>query len=81
MNNLSDGFRESGHLIEKLRKLWESLDISEVNTVWTWGDKRPPPISKYFSEIFSPSHINLTNNNHKKNLNRSSAPRKSRNLS
>ena len=34
-----------------------SLDISDVDTVWTWGDKLPPPISKYFkyqilSEIF-----------------------------
>ena len=27
------------------------------------GDKRPPqPTSKYFSEIFSQSHIKLTNN-------------------
>ena len=23
----------------------------------------PPPISKYFNEIFSPSHIKLTNDN------------------
>ena len=27
-----------------------------------------PPISKYFSEIFSPSHINLTHNNPKKDF-------------
>ena len=26
------------------------------------GDKRPPPESKYLSEIFSSSHIKLTNN-------------------
>ena len=45
-----------------------SLDISDVDTVWTWGDKRPPPGSKYFSEIFSLSHIKLTNNNPNKDF-------------
>ena len=37
------------------------------------------PISKYFSEIFYPSHINLTNKTLKRTLNRSSDRRKSRN--
>ena len=23
-----------------------SLDISDVDPVWTWGDKRPPPTKK-----------------------------------
>ena len=32
----------------------------------------PPPISKYFSEIFSPSHIKLTNKTRIWTLNRSS---------
>ena len=34
------------------------------------GDKRPPspPISKYFSQIFSPSHIKVTNNNPNKHF-------------
>ena len=36
-----------------------SLDISEVNTVWTWGHKRPPlpPISEYFNKKRVPSGI------------------------
>ena len=43
-------------------KIWfwgfTSLDKSEVNTVWTWGDKRPPPpISKYFNKNRVPSGI------------------------
>ena len=42
-----------------------SLDISDVDTVWTWGTNVPQPISKYFSEIFSPSHIKLNYNNPK----------------
>ena len=32
------------------------------------GNKRPPPISKYFSEIFSPSVIKLTYNNPNKDF-------------
>ena len=52
--------------------LLTSLDISDVDTVWAWGDKRPPPPSppgsKYFSEIFSPSHIKLTYNNPNKDF-------------
>ena len=28
----------------------------------------PPPIRKYFSEIFSPSHIKLTNDNPNKDF-------------
>ena len=32
-----------------------SLDISDLDTVWTWGGQTStPPISKYFSEICSP---------------------------
>ena len=38
-----------------------SLDISDVDTVRTWGNKRPPAY-KYFSAIFSPSHRKLTYN-------------------
>ena len=35
-----------------------SLDISEVNTVWTWGGQTsPPPISKYFNKKRGPSGI------------------------
>ena len=38
-----------------------SLDISDVDTVWTWSRQTStPPISKYLSGIFSPSHIKLT---------------------
>ena len=44
------------------------------------GTNVPPPISQYFSEFFSPSHIKLTDNNHDKDLNRSSDLRKSINL-
>ena len=41
-----------------------SLGMSEVDTVWAWGGQTStPPISKYSSEILSPSHIKLTNNN------------------
>ena len=41
-----------------------SLGMSEVDPVWAWGGQTSTPsISKYFSEIFSPSHIKLTNNN------------------
>ena len=46
-----------------------SLDISDVDIVWTFGDKRPPPRNKYFSEFFSLSHIKLTNNNRRKSRN------------
>ena len=46
-----------------------SLDISDVDTVWTWGGQTStPPISKYFSKIFSPSHIKHTNNNSNKDF-------------
>ena len=38
----------------------------------------PPPISKYFSEIFSPSNIKLTNKTRIWTLNRSSDRRNSR---
>ena len=41
-----------------------SLGMSEVDTVRAWGGQTSTPlISKYFSEMFSPSHITLTNNN------------------
>ena len=41
-----------------------SLSMSEVDPVWAWGGQTStPPISKYFSEMFSPSHITHTNNN------------------
>ena len=47
-----------------------SLDISNVDTVWTWGSKvpSPPPLSKYLSEIFPRRQIKLTNNNSYKNF-------------
>ena len=46
-----------------------SLDISDVDTVWTWcGQTSTTPISKYFSEIFSPSDIKLTYNNPNKDF-------------
>ena len=46
-----------------------SLDISDVDTVCAWGDKRPlPPKSKYFTEIFSQSHIKLTYDNPNKDF-------------
>ena len=39
-----------------------SLDISDVDTVWTWdGQTSTPPGNKYLSEIFSLSHIKPTN--------------------
>ena len=34
------GYRLS--MVNRIKSLLTSLDISEVNTVWTWGDKRPP---------------------------------------
>ena len=41
-----------------------SLGMSEVDTVRAWdGQTSTLLISKYFSEIFSSSHIKLTNNN------------------
>ena len=43
-------FNQSGH-----KRCWHRLDIGGPNV--------PPPISKYFSEIFSPSHIKLTYDN------------------
>ena len=46
-----------------------SLDMSEVDPVWAWGGQTStPPGSKYFSEIFSPFHIKLTNNNPNKDF-------------
>ena len=42
------------------------------------GQTSPPPISKYFSEIFSPSHIKLANKTRIWTLNRSSDRRNSR---
>ena len=32
------------------------------------GQTPPPPMNKYFSQFFSPSHIKLTNNNPNKDL-------------
>ena len=29
-----------------------SLDIRDVDTVWTWGKNVPPLISKYFRKFF-----------------------------
>ena len=40
-----------------------NLNIGDVDTVGTWGGERPPPLSKNFREIFSPSPIELINNN------------------
>ena len=46
-----------------------SLDLSDVDTVSTWGNKRPSPLrDKYFSEVFSQSHVKLTNNNPNKDF-------------
>ena len=46
-----------------------SLGMSEVDTVWAWGGQTStPPISKYFWEIFSASHIKLTYNNPNKDF-------------
>ena len=43
--------------------------ISDVDTVWTRGGKRPPPPgSKYLSQICSQSHIKLTNNDSNKDF-------------
>ena len=36
------------------------MDINDVDNSWTWETNVSPPISKYFSEIFSPSNIKLT---------------------
>ena len=59
---------------------WEltSLGKSQVTTVEARGTNVPPSISKYFSEIFSPSHIKLTNKTRIWTLNRSSDRRNSR---
>ena len=47
----------------RVRKIFNSfkfgLKISDVDTVWAWEDKRPPPINKHFSEFFSLSPIKL----------------------
>ena len=44
------------------------LDISDVDTVWTYGGQMStPPIDIYFSYFF-PSHIKLTQNNANKDL-------------
>ena len=42
-------------------KMIISLNLSDVDAVWTWRDKRPPspPENKYSSEIFSPSYLKL----------------------
>ena len=40
-----------------LLKILTSLDISEVNTLWTWGEQTSPPISKYFNKKWGPSGI------------------------
>ena len=43
--------------------------MSEVDTVQTWGGQTSTtPGSNYFSEIFAPSYIKLTNNNPKKDF-------------
>ena len=43
--------------------------MSEVDPVWAWGGQTSTsPGSTYFSEIFSPRHIKLTNNNPNKDF-------------
>ena len=55
--------------------------MSEVETVQAWGGQTfIPPISKYLSEFFSPSHIKLTYNNPNKDFKSVEQRRKSRNL-
>ena len=45
-------------LISEEIEMLTSLDISEVNTVWTWGGQTSPqPISKYFNNKGGPSGI------------------------
>ena len=57
-------FSSGNHFISRYIILFlTSLDISDVDTVLTWGTNVPPPRNKYFSEIFFPSYIKLTNNN------------------
>ena len=35
-----------------IQNLFTNLDMSDVDTVWTWGGQTStPPISKYFSRI------------------------------
>ena len=42
------------------------MDISDVDTVWTWGEQTSPlPKCINFSESFSSSLLKLPNNNHK----------------
>ena len=36
---------------KSILRILTSLDISEVNTVWTWGDKRPPADNNFFRAI------------------------------
>ena len=45
-----------------------SLDMSDVDTVWTWGDKRPPAGNEILQYNFSRSHIKLTYNNPNKDF-------------
>ena len=45
---------------QEVFQILTSLDISGVDTVWTWGGKKK---SQNFSEFISPSHIKLTNYN------------------
>ena len=58
-------FRKSLCLQSTNVKKWSltSLEISDIDTVKTWETNVPPQISKYFSKIFSPSHIKLSDNN------------------
>ena len=51
----SRSFRFCNTYNKKEGKFWKltSLDISEVNTVWTWGDKRPPDFQNSSKKIIS----------------------------
>ena len=52
-----------------------------MSTSFGHGERNvPPPITKYFSEIFPPSHIKLTNDNPNKDFESVERPKKVENF-
>ena len=47
----------------KTHRLNQSRHEQSHHRLGMGGQTSPPPISKYLSEIYSPSHVKLTNNN------------------
>ena len=64
---LFSDYSQQGNQVTIFRILFlTSLDISDIDTVWTWGEQTCTPLgSRYFSKILSPNYIKLSINNPK----------------